>query len=53
MRADAIARELFAGEVSSAWVLRHAPHRLKLGHSTVLFYRQDIEQWIESLRDQS
>lgn len=51
MRADAIARELFAGEVSAAWVLRRAPHRLKLGHSTVLFYREDIEEWIESMRE--
>lgn len=50
MRAKKIAAdpELFNNEVSPAWVLRNVPNRVKLGHSTVGWYRQDVEAWIAS-----
>lgn len=53
MRADAIARdvELFNNAVSPAWVRRNVPNRIKLGHSTVGWFRQDVEQWIQSRKE--
>lgn len=53
MRADAIARdvELFNGAVSARWVLRNVPGRVKLGHSTVGWFRSDVEQWIQSRKE--
>lgn len=53
MDADAIARdqELFNGTVSAKWVRANVPHRVKLGHSTVRWYRDDVSEFIASRRE--
>ena len=52
MRAWQIAEdpELFNREVSAKWVLRNLPGKVKLGHSTVGFYRDDVLAFIASRR---
>jgi len=40
------------GSVSSAWVRRYVPHKLRLGHSTVRWYEHDVLTWIESRQEQ-
>jgi hypothetical protein len=52
MRADAIAKDptLFNGAVSPRWVLRKVPHKVKLGHSTCGWFREDVEAFIEERR---
>jgi predicted DNA-binding transcriptional regulator AlpA len=48
LSADEVARLI--GEVSSAWVRRHVPHKLTLGHSTVRWYEGDVRAWLERCR---
>lgn len=52
MRAWQIAEdpELFNGEVSTKWVLRNLPGKVKLGHSTCGWYRDDVLAFIASRR---
>jgi predicted DNA-binding transcriptional regulator AlpA len=38
------------GGVSPAWVRRHVPHKLQLGHSTVRWYELDVRGWLETRR---
>lgn len=38
------------GGVSAAWVRRHVPHKLQLGHSTVRWYESDVRGWLEERR---
>ena len=38
------------GGVSTAWVRRHVPHKLALGHSTVRWYERDVRAWLEERR---
>ena len=38
------------GGVSTAWVRRHVPHKLPLGHSTVRWYETDVRAWLEERR---
>ncbi len=51
MDAETIAREKLAGAVSAKWVRTNAPHKVKLGHSTVRWYERDVDAWLESLRE--
>jgi predicted DNA-binding transcriptional regulator AlpA len=44
------AAELIGGGVSEAWVRRNAPHKVTLGHRTVMWYEADVRAWLESLR---
>jgi predicted DNA-binding transcriptional regulator AlpA len=46
------ARELadMIGGVSAAWVRRHVPHKVVLGHSTVRWYERDVREWLERCR---
>ena len=37
-------------EVSAAWVRRHVPHKLELGHSTVRWFEADVRAWLEARR---
>ena len=32
------------------WVLRYVPHKVHIGHRTVRWFADDIEQWLESFR---
>jgi predicted DNA-binding transcriptional regulator AlpA len=38
------------GGVSPAWVRRHVPHKLTLGHSTCRWYEGDVRGWLETRR---
>lgn len=42
--------ELFNGRVSPKWVRANCPNKVKLGHSTVAFYRDDVLAFIASRR---
>ncbi len=51
MNARDVASQLFSGKVSSKWVKQNVPNRVKLGHSTVLWYRDDVLAFIEQQRE--
>lgn len=51
MSSDAVATELFGGLVSAKWVRSNVPNKVKLGHSTVAFYRDDVLAFIESRKE--
>jgi hypothetical protein len=51
LTAEQVAAELFSGTVSPAWVRRHVPHKIVLGHSTVRWYELDVLEWIAAQRD--
>lgn len=51
MSSDAVATELFGGIVSAKWVRSNVPNKVKLGHSTVGFYRDDVLAFIESRKE--
>ena len=55
LSARQIAAELFGGTVSEQWVKRTvAPNRrLRLGHSTLRWWRSDIQAWLAGHRDVS
>ncbi len=38
------------GGVSAAWVRRHVPHKVRLGHSTCRWYEYDVLGWIADQR---
>jgi len=48
---DAAGVAALIGNVSAAWVRRHVPHKLVLGHSTVRWYEADVRAWLEMRRD--
>lgn len=52
LRARVIAEDptLFNKAVSPEWVLRNVPNKVKLGHSTVGWFRDDVEAFLESRR---
>lgn len=50
LTAEQIASELFGGTVSPAWVRRHVPHKLRLGHSTVRWFEADVLAWLVERR---
>ncbi len=51
LTADQVAAELFNGTVSPAWVRRHVPGKIVLGHSTVRWYEFDVLAWIAARGD--
>jgi hypothetical protein len=52
LNASKIARDLFSETVSPRWVRQNvAPEaKLVLGHSTVVWWEQDVIEWLESAR---
>lgn len=50
LTAAQLAAQLFNGTVSPAWVRRHVPYKLALGHSTVRWYEVDVRTWLEERR---
>ncbi len=50
LTAAQVAAELFGGTVSPAWVRRHVPHKVMLGHSTVRWFERDVRAWLEGRR---
>lgn len=53
MNAAQIAAELYSGQVDGPWVLANVPGRMKFGHRTVLWYRDDVIAHIEKVRKES
>ena len=49
MRPKAVRTEFFHNQVSEWWVRRNvAPDkRIKLGHSTLMWYEHDVAAWVE------
>lgn len=52
LTADQVARECFAGHVKAQWVRRNVRPKVRLGHSTVLWYEHDVRDWIEEHRQE-
>lgn len=50
LTAAQVAAELFNGTVSAAWVRRHVPHKITLGHSTVRWFELDVRAWLDASR---
>ena len=50
LSAEQVASELLQGSVSGAWVRRHLPHRIELGHSTVRWFETDVLAWLDARR---
>ncbi|HXL33683.1 MAG TPA: hypothetical protein VN953_02065 [Gemmatimonadales bacterium] len=50
LTAAQVAAEVFSGTVSPAWVRRHVPHKVVLGHSTVRWYELDVRAWVAERR---
>jgi predicted DNA-binding transcriptional regulator AlpA len=50
LNAAQVAAELLGGTVSPAWVRRHVPAKLVLGHSTVRWFETDVQAWLEARR---
>jgi hypothetical protein len=50
LTAAQVAAELFNGTIGPAWVRRHVPYKLVLGHSTVRWYEHDVLAWIATQR---
>ena len=50
LSAEQVATELLHGSVGPAWVRRHLPHGVRLGHSTVRWFEADVTWWIEARR---
>ena len=50
LTATQVAAELLGGTVSPAWVRRHVPDKVVLGHSTVRWFEADVRAWVEGLR---
>ena len=38
------------GGVKESWVRKNVPHKVVLGHRTVLWYEKDVDEWLESKR---
>ena len=49
LTADQVAE--LVGGVSPAWVRRHMPHKVTLGHSTVRWFEADVRSWLEQCRE--
>jgi len=53
LTAAQVAAALFGGTVSPAWVRRHVPAKVVLGHSTVRWFEADVRGWLEGRRGTS
>lgn len=51
MTAGEVATELYSGKVKARWVLENVRPKIRVGHRTVLFYRDDVLAFIESQRE--
>ena len=51
MNAAQISDEKYFGHRDAEWVRENVPHRMKFGHRTVLWYEQDVDAFIESVRE--
>lgn len=51
LKAQEVATELFHDAVSAAWVRRTVPHKIRLGHSTVVWWEYDVLDFIASQRE--
>lgn len=51
MSSTDVAADLFAGNVTAAWVRRNVRPKIRLGHSTCLFYEHDVRRWIDQHRE--
>lgn len=51
MTAEQVAEVCFSGSVKPKWVRENVPHKVRLGHSTVRWYRDDVLAYIESQRE--
>lgn len=47
-----VAVRLLKGAVTPAWVRAHCPNKVVLGRRTVLFFEQDIRDWLEARRQE-
>ena len=50
LTAEQVAAELLQGSVSPSWVRRHMPHSVRLGHSTVRWWSDDVLAELERRR---
>lgn len=46
-----VATECFSGKVTAQWVRRNVRPKVRLGHSTCLFYEHDVRRWIDQHRE--
>jgi len=52
MTAEQVAADLLHGTVSESWVRRNVEAgRVRLGHSTVRWFENDVRVWLESQRE--
>jgi hypothetical protein len=52
MTPEQVALEKFGGHVRAQWVRRNVRPKVRLGHSTVLFYELDVDAWIAARREE-
>lgn len=50
MTAVEISHEIFRGKKSPEWVRKNVPGKITLGHSSVMWYEDDVWAFIESCR---
>lgn len=50
LTAAQVAAHIFSNTVSIAWVRRQVPHKIRLGHSTVRWFEQDVREWLDRQR---
>lgn len=50
LTADEVARKLLKGQVKAAWVKKHVPYVVRLGHRTLFWYEHDVLRWIAQRR---
>lgn len=51
MNAETVARECFDSQVGAKWVKQNVPNKVRLGHSTVLWFRDDVLEWIQKRKE--
>lgn len=50
LTADEVAEQIFHGTVSSAWIRRTVPGKLRLGYTTVRWWKHEVLAWVDSQR---
>ncbi len=48
LSAKQVAADVFNGTVSESWVRRNLPGKIRLGHSTVVWWELDVRHWLEA-----
>lgn len=46
-----VSRDVLRGKRSASWVRRNVPGKIRLGHSTVVWYEYDVLRWMEAQRE--